>query len=437
MNVIDLFSGGGGLTEGFTREGYKIIAHIEKDKWSCETLKTRIVYHFLKKKNNLKIYNSYLENINDYKLIDKNREIIYKKYPELKKKLEYEVLNYTFGDKNIDEKSTDIREIISRIEEAMKYNKVKTIDLIIGGPPCQAYSLVGRGVLKEKVEMDRRNYLFRYYKKIVDYFSPKAFVFENVPGIITAKNGEIMNDINREFNEIGYSLLSGIHKDMKQNIIDCANLNIPQSRKRVIIFGFKKELNLKYPDVFKYKYSFSSINTRDAIGDLPKRLCGEGKYGEVLSYPNYDNLSEFQKLMRKNSTMLTLHQTRNHNQRDLENYRDVILCKSIGKRIVYTDFPINRRTHRNQKSFIDRYKVHWWDDIPHTILAHLAKDGHYNIHPDIQQCRSLSVREAARIQTFPDNYFFEGPRTAQYTQVGNAVPPLLAQAIAKSIKDLF
>lgn len=436
MNVIDIFSGGGGLTEGFVMAGYKIIAHVEKDKWACETLKTRIMFHFLKEKNDLKSYNKYIKMSSDYREVDKNREFIYKKYPELKEKINYEVLNYTFGDPKEDNESTDITEIIESIKKSMIFNKVKDIDLIIGGPPCQAYSLVGRGVMKDKVENDKRNYLFRYYKEIVKQFSPKMFVFENVPGIITAKKGSILTAIIEEFKEIGYTLLSGDSKNIKDNVIDCSKLNIPQTRKRVILFGFKSELNYDYPNIKEYKYEFDDITTRAVIGDLPKRKAGEGSYGEILNYPKVEKLTDYQKYIRKDSFGVFLHQTRKHNNRDLMNYHDVILGKSKGKKIMYTDLPNDRRTHKNEEAFLDRYNVHWWDDIPHTILAHLAKDGHYNIHPDINQCRSLTVREAARIQTFPDNYFFEGPRTAQFLQVGNAVPPLLGYMIAKAIKNI-
>ncbi len=232
-------------------------------------------------------------------------------------------------------------------------------------------------------------------------------------------------------------MLSGESDNAKDNIIDCSKFNIPQSRKRVILFGFKSDLNLKYPNIKEFRYDFEDISTRAAIGDLPKRIAGKGGYGEILKYPKVKHLSMYQKYMREDSFGVTLHQTRQHNSIDLKNYYDVILARSNGKKMIYTDFPEDRRTHKNQKSFIDRYNVHWWDTIPHTILAHLAKDGHYNIHPDIKQCRSLTVREAARIQTFPDNYFFEGPRTAMYTQIGNAVPPLLAHIIAEKVKEML
>lgn len=346
------------------------------------------------------------------------------------------MLNYSFGNPNEDKEATDIDTIISSIKKSMKFNRVRKIGLIIGGPPCQAYSIVGRGVMKDKVERDKRNYLFRYYKQIVACFQPKMFIFENVPGIITAKKGQILESINEEFKEIGYTLMSGISENPRDNIVECVSLGIPQNRKRVILFGFKTELNYTYPELNRYKININDLTTGATIGDLPKRQSGEGKYGEILQYPDVDNLSQFQVMMRENSPFVTLHQTRYHNEKDKLNYRDAILKAKKGESFIYTDIPEERRTHKNTKSFIDRYKVHWWNDVPHTILAHLSKDGHYNIHPDINQCRSLSVREAARIQTFPDNYFFEGPRSAQFMQIGNAVPPILAQMIARAIKNI-
>lgn len=439
INVIDLFSGGGGLTEGFVKEGYNIIVHIEKDRWACETLKTRICYHELVKNADIDLYKKYLLNSKKYENVETNREIIFNKYPELKEKLEKEVLNYTFGDPVEDSGATRLEEIIDKIEESLKWHRVKSIDLIIGGPPCQAYSLVGRGVMKDRVKYDKRNYLFRYYKNIVAHFKPKAFIFENVPGILTAKKGEIYKAIVDEFREIGYTLLSGEDENPKVNIINAAQLGIPQTRRRVILFGFRKELCYTYPRILDYKYSNQTFTTAQVISDLPKLRHGEGEYGQILAYPKIEDkyLSQFQLDMRSKLIGVLNHQARKHNERDLEHYKDVIIASEQGKRIKYTDFPEERRTHQNQGVFLDRYKVHAWDQIPHTILAHLAKDGHYNIHPDLEQCRSITVREAARIQTFSDDYYFEGPRTAQFTQVGNAVPPLMAQCIAKSLKEIL
>lgn len=439
VNVIDLFSGGGGLTEGFVKEGYNIIVHIEKDKWACETLKTRICYHELIKNGDIDLYKRYLLNSKEYQNVEKNREIIFDKYPKLREKLKKEVLNYTFGNPFEDSSATNLEEIVDKIKESMQWHKVETIDLIIGGPPCQAYSLVGRGVMRDRVESDKRNYLFRYYKNIVEYFKPKAFIFENVPGILTAKKGEIYQAIVDEFKEIGYTLLSGVDKNPKLNIINASELGIPQTRKRVILFGFREELGYSYPRIFDHRYSNQVLTTSQVISDLPRLQHGEGEYGQILAYPKVGEnaLSHFQIDMRDEFIGVLNHQARKHNERDLEHYKDVIIASRQGKRIKYTDFPEERRNHQNQDVFLDRYKVHSWNKVPHTILAHLAKDGHYNIHPDLRQCRSLTVREAARIQSFSDDYYFEGPRTAQFTQVGNAVPPLMAQCIAKALKDTF
>ncbi|HIG0357631.1 TPA: DNA cytosine methyltransferase [Clostridium sporogenes] len=437
MNVIDLFSGAGGLTEGFYNAGFNIVVHIEKDKWACETLKTRKIYHFLKENNDLELYKKYISNKKDYRNVEESRRIIYEKYPFLKEKLELEVLNHKFGDPSVDKEATNIKGIFSLINKSKKSQGINKIDLIIGGPPCQAYSLVGRGVMKEKAAEDDRNFLFRYYKEIVRKYKPKAFVFENVPGILTAQNGKIYKAIISEFNEIGYTLLSGQSVNPKDNIIDTSEIGLPQKRRRVILFGVRKGLKISYPKIKNYSYHFNDITAKAVLSDLPKRNCGQGDYGEVLEYPNCTRVSEYERAMRAEYLGVTLHQTRKHNKRDLDNYLDAIIAANSGCRIKYNDLPNNRKTHKNVTSFLDRYKVHAANEIPHTILAHLAKDGHYNIHPDKEQCRSLTVREAARIQTFTDDYYFEGPRTAQFTQVGNAVPPLMALSIAKAIKDII
>lgn len=439
MIVIDLFSGGGGLTEGFMREGYKIIAHVEKDKWACETLKTRIVYHYLKHIDDMDLYNEYLRKSTSYKHIDEKRKIIFSKYKELERKLDIEVLNKEFGNPKNEINVSDSSEIIKLIEKSMKYNNEQNVDLIIGGPPCQAYSIVGRARMKDKVEKDKRNYLFMYYKDIVEYFKPILFLFENVPGIITAKKGEIFKQIQKEFDSIGYKILLGNCKNIKDNILNAKDFGVPQNRKRVILFGFRKELNLKYPNFVKNKFHFSNLTTKSAIGDLTPLKPGEGDDFKVVNYPYYDQekLTDYQKFIRRESIGIMNHRARIHNNRDLQIYKQVINTAKRGKQLKYNELEDKYKTHAKDNVFLDRFKVHWWENIPHTIVAHIAKDGHYNIHPDINQLRSLTVREAARIQSFPDNYKFEGPRTSQYIQVGNAVPPLMAQAIAKTIKEVL
>ena len=440
MIVIDLFTGAGGLSEGFHEEDFKIVAQIEKEKWACETLKTRMIYHFLRRNNDLDLYYELLRKSSDYRTIDQDREIVFKKYPEIRKKMELEILNRKFGNPANDPESTSSKKIVKEIYASLEYNKATNVDLIIGGPPCQAYSLIGRSRLKEAAQKDSRNFLFYYYLKIVNEFQPKAFIFENVPGILTAKNGQIFSIIQEEFDRIGYKLLSGNNSDHKDNIIDFSEYGVFQSRKRVILFGFKNHLNYTYPDFSSFAYSWiEKKNTKNAISDLPCLFPGQGEDLKLMEYPsgNDNKLSEYQRKMRENSIGVLNHKVRNINERDREIYKIAIGFAKRGLQLKYNELPNNLKTHQNEKSFLDRFKVHNWEELPHTIVAHISKDGHYNIHPDIKQARSLTVREAARIQGFPDNFKFEGPRTSQYVQVGNAVSPIMSNVIAKAIKKLI
>lgn len=437
MVVVDLFSGAGGLTEGFVKAGFKIVAHVEKEKWACETLKTRICYHYLKEKDRLDLYNKYIVQSVNYNNINEDRKIIFEKFPQLEEKLNYEVLNRTFGDPEEDKNATSIEEIINLIEKALEYNKEEKVDVIIGGPPCQAYSLIGRGRMGESVENDKRNFLFKYYKEIVDKFKPEVFIFENVPGILSAHKGRIFKAIEDEFDEIGYKLQSGTSEDNPvANIIDASELGVYQSRKRVILFGSKEDL--KYPDFKKYVEELDKDkNTWNAIGDLPPLEPGKGNDYFFGEYDNVseEKLSKFQKLMREDSIGVLHHKARAHQDRDRKIYELAIRKAQESQQLKYYEIPEEYSTHKNKNDFEDRFKVHWWYSIPHTIVAHISKDGHYNIHPSIEQKRSLTVREAARIQSFPDNYKFEGPRTWQYVQIGNAVPPLMAEVIAKAVME--
>ena len=436
MVVIDLFSGAGGLTEGFLSEGYKFVAHVEKEYWACETLKTRIMYYYLKERNDLEMYNNYLISSNSYKDIEKNRECVFTKYPQLKSILEKTVLNKKFGDVTKDKSATDIKDIFKLIDTSMKYLKEKKVDIIIGGPPCQAYSIIGRSRMKEKVKEDERNYLFYYYRDIVKKYKPEMFIFENVPGIFTAQNGKIFDEISEEFNKIGYKLKVGNKEKREENLQEAINYSVYQTRKRVILFGVREDLNYDYPNFVKYAEKFNEeINTKNAILDLNKLKDGEGYDRKIVKYKNPPQ-SRYEEYLRRDSIGILNHKARKLNDRDREIYKLAIKKANKNEKLYYNELPESLKTHKNEKSFSDRFKVHGMYEIPHTIVAHISKDGHYNIHPDIKQCRSLTVREAARIQSFPDNFLFEGPRTAQYVQVGNAVPPLLSKAIARALKSI-
>ncbi|PGQ79696.1 DNA (cytosine-5-)-methyltransferase [Priestia megaterium] len=440
MIVIDLFSGAGGLSEGFHGEGFKTIAQVEKDKWACETLKTRAFFHFLKEKGNLDTYFQYVRNTHSYKDIERSREMVYLKYPELKEKIEFEILNKKFGNPSNDPEASTSNQVIQLIEKSAKYNNVNHVDLLIGGPPCQAYSLIGRSRMKEAAEKDNRNFLFYYYLNLVKEFKPKAFLFENVPGILNAKKGKVFEAIQEEFDRIGYAILSGKEAEHRNNVLDFSDLGVGQKRKRVILFGFKKELNYPYPDFDKYKIHWShKLDTNSIISDLPSLEPGQGDDHALLNYiDNHSRyLNDYQLLMRTDSEGIMNHKARPLQDRDREIYGLAIERAKEGEQIKYFDLPSRLKTHKNEKAFLDRFKVHWSESIPHTIVAHIAKDGHYNIHPDIKQARSLTVREAARIQSFPDNYKFEGPRTYQFTQVGNAVPPLGSKVMARAVSEIL
>jgi len=295
--------------------------------------------------------------------------------------------------------------------------------LIIGGPPCQAYSLLGRH--QKEIENDPRNKLYIQYGRFLKEFKPKAFVFENVPGLLSANKGEHFKNLKVYFKKRGYEVY---HKTL-----DASDYGVLQARKRVIIVGWLKENDFGFPDIETLPKKYK---VQDALYDLPKLKPGEGD--DVMQYKSKKNqyLQKFE--LRNGVDFVTQHISRPHNERDLAIYEFAIEKWNEGNvRVKYTDLPKNLRTHKNMTSFLDRFKVVNGEGVSHTIVAHIAKDGHYYIHPDIEQCRSISVREAARLQSFPDDFYFEGSRSAAFKQIGNAVPPLMAFAIAQKMKELL
>lgn len=416
LNYIDLFAGAGGLSEGFIKAGFEPIAHVEMDEAACYTLRTRVAFQHLKDNNEKHIYQQYLRD-------EINRQTLYSKVPD---EIMLSVINKPIGD----EYNPEIHKLIA---QQLSAKSIKEIDLIIGGPPCQAYSLVGRARSANGMKDDPRNYLYVQYANYLDYYKPKMFVFENVLGLKSAKGGSALVDMERLYNKMGYSI--------KLYTVEANNFNVLQHRKRVIIIGWRNDFVPNLPDLEAVRLSKGHL-VSEIFNDLPILQAGEGnnKYQDYRTAANeYLNISG----IRNGIAELTQHIARPHTEQDKKIYEIAVKKWSNNERLDYNSLPDKLKTHNNRTSFIDRFKV-VADNKEHsqTVVAHIAKDGHYYIHPSLQQNRSITVREAARLQSFPDDYYFEGVkesanRTAAFKQIGNAVPPLMAEEIAKKIKGIL
>ncbi len=414
LNFLDLFAGAGGLSEGFIRAGFNPIAHVEMDPAACYTLRTRMAYHWLKENDDLDQYVDYLKgNI--------SRTEFYNLTPDT---VINSVIDAEIGEETL---PSIFRQIDSLLEN-------QEVDLIIGGPPCQAYSVVGRARCPNGMRGDKRNHLYAFYAKFLKKYTPKYFVFENVQGLLSAKdeNGESYLDLMRTLfrNEYGY--------ETEYKTLNAKDYGVPQSRKRIILVGKKGTSTGFYPEPNK---SESDVLVKDIFSDLPTIAAGEGEVGpcnmEIDYHPWLRDVG-----IRNEQLPVTLHQARTHNERDLEIYKIAVkLWEEEKISLKYNELRDELKTHKNKDSFVNRFKVVAGDlKYSHTIVAHIAMDGHYYIHPDIKQNRSLTPREAARLQTFPDDYFFESGsgkpcRTPAYRQIGNAVPILLSQKIAEKLKE--
>jgi DNA (cytosine-5)-methyltransferase 1 len=409
LNYIDLFAGAGGLSEGFVREGFEPVAHVEMNSEACDTLRTRLVFHELNSKKDKKAVSEYY-NYLEGKI---SRAELWKNVSQ--SKLE-SVINSEISD-------ASIKNIFRNIDERLDGQKVF---ITVGGPPCQAYSLVGRSRDPNRMRGDTRNFLFRYYGEFLRRYKPEFFVFENVLGLLTAGNKRYLNEMLSLFDELGYSA--------DYQVLNAEEYGVLQKRRRVIIIGHRGKTKFKFPELTTISNDWKV--KKDLFSDLPRL-----KPGQVMEKAFYTT-EECNDYLRKTDTrngiaFTTQHITRPHNERDLEIY-EIAIDRWLNDRVrlKYNDLPKRLQTHQNTEAFLDRYKVVDPDGYSHTVVAHIAKDGHYYIYPDKRQVRSISVREAARLQSFPDNYFFEGGRTAAFKQIGNAVPPLMAQAIAKKIKSM-
>ena len=417
MVVLDLFSGAGGLSEGFWRNGANFVGHIEADNNACNTLKTRTAYWNLKKDNKLDIYNKYL-------LKEISSEELWKVGNVSNSN---EIINKPIADDTFDE-------MVNIVHQNMNDKNISTVDVIIGGPPCQAYSVIGRARMKEKVKDDPRNYLYTYYVKFLEEFRPKLFVFENVPGLINAGGGEYFRKLQKAIENANY------HMELKELV--ASDFGVLQNRKRIIIIGWNKDVyaDYKYPDFLADKLHGTQVS--ELLVDLPKTIPGNKIEGKNKYIENANKYLVWSKIRAQNFDILTQHETRPHNERDKEIYRIAVDKWFDGKeRLKYNELAKERPdliTHKNTKSFTNRFNVVKPDEEScHTVLAHIAMDGHYYIHPDNTQNRSISVREAARLQSFPDDYYFEGARTSIFKQIGNAVPPLMAEKICVEIKKIL
>jgi len=384
LTFIDLFAGAGGFAEGFYQEDYQALSHVEFDKYACDTLKER-----------MKFYN-YSED-----------------------EIKMGVLNKDITDEDI-------------IEKMNLSVKGHSVDIIIGGPPCQSFSSQGKARDPNGMKCDSRNYLYENYIKILDYYKPKFFVFENVRGILSTKlNDElIINDIFKDMSK-NYHIL----EDKSRLLLDASNFGVPQERKRVIIIGIRKDLktNFTIKDIYNDLDIISKKQPKttvfDAISDLPKIKAGQGL--NILNHsPKIEN--DYLKLLRHPSQDTIHHHTaRNHNDLDIQRYKHMSKNEWTLTEL-YTNKP--DLIHPKKRLFNNSYVVQKYNMPSKTIIAHLYKDGNQFIHPDHTQERTFTPREAARVQSFPDNFIFPCSKTQQYKQIGNAVPPLLARHIAKLLK---
>lgn len=403
-NVIDLFSGAGGLLEGFMQsESYYPIASVEWEKAPIETLRHRLKTHYgIKHAEESSIWF-------DMQRIDELFE--------------------GFNDEKFGE------------SKGLDYYAHEKTDIIIGGPPCQAYSQAGRTKDRDGMKKDYRNYLFEYYLKTVKRYQPELFVFENVPGMLSAMpdGTPIVELIKADVNSSGYEIIDNIKEHA---LIDMSEYNVPQNRKRVILVGLKRgnrryeecqEILINFYDNILPKYKGKKVLTvNDAICDLP------------VSVPKED--SEYIKGIGKQSHTLPEglepswgHITRFQNKRDIDIFglltEDIESGKNELQNADKLNEIYNKATGGNSK--VHKYHVLRKNQPSTTITAHLHKDGLRFIHPDPKQKRTITVREAARLQSFPDDFEFISTRGNNYKMIGNAVPPEFARRLSLAIKELL
>jgi DNA (cytosine-5)-methyltransferase 1 len=415
ITFLDLFAGAGGLSEGFIRAGFTPVAHVEIDKAACYTLRTRTAWHWLSSKGHEEVYFRYLNGF-------LSRHELYEQIPP--KQLE-SVVNEEIGEDSL-------QRIFNKIDDRLNGKK---LDLIVGGPPCQAYSLAGRSRDSNRMVGDKRNYLYKYYAEFLEHFKPRYFVFENVVGLSSAKDidgSSYLTHMKALFESYKYST--------EESVLFAGDYGVLQNRKRMILVGKRGKDSNFYPKPRKWN---PRVTVNEVFKDLPSIRSGQGELGPC-KLNSYRGRWLRDAGIRNESTPVTFHQARPNTEQDLEIYRITVeLWNKEERRLSYNDLPEHLMSHKHRSGFLDRFKVVAADlPLSHTVVAHIAKDGHYFIHPDVKQNRSITPREAARLQTFPDDYFFESisgrpSRTPAFKQIGNAVPVLFAQKIAEELKELW
>lgn len=397
INNIELFAGAGGLADGLEQSGnIQLLSAVEWLKPQVRTLVNRLESKY---------------NIQDAKEIVLNFDI----------QRTEELINGWSNDEEFGS-SPGLAKIVGN----------KEVHMISGGPPCQAYSLAGRVRDNNGMKDDYRNFLFESYIKVVEHFQPKIILFENVEGILSAiPTGEkITSLIKQGFNNIGYEIIDDLRKNA---LFDMSDFGVPQKRKRVIIIGVRRDnqstdyqeiLNQIYSSIHNLSTLQQTKTVRDAISDLP---------------PLYPVENPTRTKAYTNDTSINGHSSRFHNERDKKIFK--MLAKDLEEGTnKYTSTDALKELYfevTGKKSNVHKYFVLRWDEPSNTIPAHLKKDGLRHIHPDSSQSRSITVREAARLQTFDDDFIFNESQINNFEMIGNAVPPLFAKKIGEIIPSIL
>jgi len=403
FTFIDLFAGCGGLSEGFLESGkFKALAHVEWETPMVNTLRNRLVQKWNHSENDSSEQVIHFD-------IQKTEELIHGDWKE------DSVLNYGKTNSMLVQ-NKGLKGVVGK----------NNVDIIIGGPPCQAYSIAGRAQDKNGMDDDYRNYLFESFVKVVDAFKPKLFVFENVPGMLSATPGgiKVTERVFKAFKDIGYQISKP--NNLKNNVYSSDDFSVAQKRKRLIIVGVNlNEPKLNLSKIYKYidlQKSNKKITIKDVLFGLPKfkPLIEAIKEGNK-------NVSH----VKLDSEVVKQHSPRFHNLRDVKIFKEWILNgmnkKPLAERIEF----YNKLMNKNSKHA--KYRNLEWEKQSPTIVAHLYKDGLMFIHPDKDQARSITIKEAAILQSFPMDFDFLGSNGACYKMIGNAVPPKMAEGIAHGI----